>query len=230
MTTSAREPRINLCLLTWNELEGCKIDVPNIPPIFNRVFAIDNSSTDGTVEYLTQRGIEVIIQKSKTYNGAYIDAISEAQNMPLIFFHPKGTINTQSLSTAELAMRNGVDFLLASRITTGAQNEEDHKLIKLRKWFVVFVGIISKLRWGMRKNFYLDDVLHGYRGVSTAFMQSLVLNREGVTADLEMIRHAYGADFVLKKIPVIEVARISGSTHFPAFSTGKRILRFVFTK
>ena len=45
--------KISLCLIVRNELEGCKVDVPNLPfSEFDEVFAIDGGSTDGTIEYL----------------------------------------------------------------------------------------------------------------------------------------------------------------------------------
>jgi len=221
--------KVSLCLLTWNEIAGCKIDIPRIPRIFDRVYAIDNSSIDGTIKYLEQNGIEVIQQSSKSYNGAYRDAIRAAGDSAVVFFHPKGTIDVGSLNVAHTKMKNGIDFLLASRISRGAQNEEDHRLFKPRKWFVIFVALISKIRWGLGKNLYLNDPLHGYRGLSPSFYSDLALKSEGVTADLEMIRHAYKGKFASKTFPVIEIERASGSTHFPAVPTGRKILKFLFT-
>ena len=224
------EVRVSLCLLTWNELEGCKIDIPNIPPVFDRVFALDNSSMDGTAEFLLENGIEVIRQKTKTYNGAYIDAFNECLDSSLVFFHPKGTINVDSLLYAQKVMRSGVDFLLASRISNGAHNEDDSKLFKPRKWFVILVGLASKFKWGMWKRYYLDDPLHGYRGLSMRFIQTLKLKNSGITADIEMIRHAYKGEFKLSVFPVTEVARNHGGTHFPALRTGRKILKYLITE
>lgn len=218
---------LSLCLLTWNEIEGCKMDVPRIPPIFDRIYALDNNSNDGTVEFLNDAGIEVINQESKSYNGAYIDAIHQAKDSSIIFFHPKGTIDIESLEIAVERMRSGVDFLLASRNTRGARNEEDDKTLKPRKWFVILIALISKIRWGISRRVFLDDPLHGYRGLSNQFIKTLVLRENTVTADLEMIRHAYKRSFDIQVIPVKESPRINGSTHFPAFSTGKKILKYI---
>lgn len=206
------------------------MDIPKIPKIFDRIYAIDNSSQDGTVEYLEQNGIEVVRQSSKSYNGAYRDAISVAGDSAVVFFHPKGTIDVESLTVAQTKMKSGTDFLLASRISKGAQNEEDHRLLKPRKWFVIFIALISKIRWGLKKNIYLNDPLHGYRGLSSAFMSNLELHSIGITADVEMIRHAYKGRFTLEVFPVKEIERPDGDTHFPAITTGKKILRYVFWK
>ena len=42
-----------LCLITWNEIDGVKHDVPLIDRSkFDQIYCIDGGSTDGTVEYL----------------------------------------------------------------------------------------------------------------------------------------------------------------------------------
>ena len=230
MTLGTSKVQVSLCLLTWNEVEGCKRDIPRIPVGFDRIYAVDNSSIDGTCDFLAQNGVEVFQQITKSYNGAYIDAIKIAADSAVVFFHPKGTIDVESLSTALGKMKAGGDFVLASRISRGARNEEDYRLIKPRKWFVVFIANTCKIRWGLKSEAYLNDPLHGYRGLSPLFMQTLKLRNVGVTADVEMIRHAYLGDFKLDTFPVIENQRPDGVTHFPAFATGRRILKYVFWK
>jgi len=220
--------RIELCLLVWNELNGCEKDIPSIPPIYDRIYAIDGGSTDGTIEFLNSKMIEVIPQVRRSYNGAYLDALDNFTGEGLVFFHPKGTINVESLVQMRSLMDAGFDFVLASRLLKEAQNEEDTKILRFRKWFVRAVAITAKLRWGLRKRTYLNDPLHGYRGISVKFIESLNLQSEGVTADLEMTKHAYSRKLVATSFPVIESERISGDTHFPAFKTGKMILSYIF--
>ena len=116
MLNEKTSQQVSLCLLTWNEFEGCKIDIPQLPKIYDRVFAVDNSSHDGTKEFLEENGIEVFQQNSKTYNGAYRDAIEIAGDSAVVFFHPKGTVNVNRLRTIFEKMKNGSDFVLASRI------------------------------------------------------------------------------------------------------------------
>lgn len=221
--------KVTLCLLTWNEFKGCEADVPRIPRVFDRIIAIDNSSTDGTVDFLLEQRVEVFKQVTKSYNGAYIDAINLAGDSALVFFHPKGTIDVSTLTVAFEEMKTGTDFLLASRLMKGSRNEEDEKFFKPRKWFVYMVAVACKIKWGSRNKFYLDDPLHGYRGLSSNFIKNLKLRPSATTADIEMIRHAYHAGFLLKKFPVKEFKRPWGDTHFPAFLTGRKILKYLLS-
>jgi len=56
----AREMKITLCLLVFNERSGCEVDVPKLRrDTFDDVYAVDGGSTDGTVEYLESQGIPV---------------------------------------------------------------------------------------------------------------------------------------------------------------------------
>src|SRR5262245_47215914 len=86
--------RLSLCLLTWNEIDGCKLDVPRLPKdAFEEVYAIDGGSTDGTIEYLAEQGIRVIQQETRTYNGAYLSAFRHCTTDALVIYHPKGSID-----------------------------------------------------------------------------------------------------------------------------------------
>jgi hypothetical protein len=51
----------------------------------------------------------------------------------------------------------------------------------------------------------------------------------GVTADLEMVRHAYKTGAAVSEVPVDESEREIGGTHFPAYSTGKALMRYLLT-
>lgn len=82
--------KISLCLMTWNELEGCKIDVPNLPrEAFDETFCIDGGSTDGTVEYLESQKIPVHKQPKKGLNAAYVHANDVATGDAVVVFSQK---------------------------------------------------------------------------------------------------------------------------------------------
>lgn len=222
--------RISLCLLTWDELVGCHHDVPLLPrDLFAEVFAVDAGSTDGTIEYLSERGIRVVTQAARSYNAAYIEAIATYQGDAIVFFHPKGTIDPRSLVEVVLALENGSDFVVASRMLPESENEEDSKWIRHRKWFGQVLSVASSLRWNHYGSPRLTDPLHGYRGCSRKFTDTLVLHNVGVTADLEMVKHAYLTMAHCSEISVTEKVRGDGGTHFPALSTGKQLLRYLMS-
>lgn len=220
--------RVSLCLLTWNEIDGCRLDVPRLPMhAFDEVFALDNGSTDGTAEYLEEAGIRVVRQELPTYNGAYIQAFRECATDALVIFHPKGTIDPASLLNFRPLFEAGADLVIASRIGKGARNEEDDRWVRHRKWFVMALGLTAAVLW-RRRGPMVWDILHGYRGMRRAAFFAIDPTPRGVSMDLEMVARAYRKRLQVRTFPVQERPRTSGSTHFAAWATGKKLLRYLW--
>lgn len=222
-------PNVSLCLLTWNEVYGCRQVVPNLPrELFCEIFAVDGGSTDGTIEYLRSQGIRVVPQRVRSYNSAYIEATDHYSGDAIVFYHPKGTVDAESLPLLVEALSNGADLVVASRMLPGSTNEEDGQLIRYRKWFGQGLSIAASLRWCRDGQPRITDPLHGYRGCSRSFLDSIRFRPTGVTADLEMVRHAYETGATISEIPVAESEREIGGTHFPAYKTGRALISYIF--
>ena len=221
---------IALCLLTWNEIEGCRYDIPRLKfDAFDEIFVIDKGSTDGTVEYLESQGIVVYKQDIPTYNGAYFCAFQHCRSDALILFHPKGSIDPDETLKFRSYFEQGYDLVVASRIISGAVNEEDTKLFRPRKWFVMWLGIVSRLLW-MREGHMIWDVLHGCRGIQKEAFFAMELLSRGVTIDLETVVQVYRKHLPRIEFPVAERARLSGSTHFRALPTGSKMLEYILSE
>ena len=219
---------ISLCLLTWNEIHGCRQAIPALPQEnFTEVFALDGGSTDGTAEFLRESGITVVEQRQRSYNAAYIEALEHYSGEAIVFYHPKGTVDEASLPYLVDKLASGFDFVVASRMLPESRNEEDDQLLRHRKWFGIALSHAASLRWNRSRSTRITDPLHGYRGLSRAFADSFTLHPTGVTADLEMVRAAYCNGARVAEVPVDESGREVGGTHFPALSTGKQLLRYL---
>lgn len=219
--------RVSLCLLTWNELEGCKHDVPLLPRFaFDEVFAIDGGSTDGTVEYLESQGIPVHRQTLPGYNGAYISAFRQCATDALTLFHPKGSIIPTELRKVRPLLEQGYDLVVASRMIPGAVNEEDDRLIKPRKWFVLALAMISSLMWRREGN-PVWDVLHGFRAMRKEAFLAISPLELGLSIDLEMVVRSYRRRLRRIEFAVMERPRLHGDTHFKAFATGKKLIGYL---
>jgi glycosyltransferase involved in cell wall biosynthesis len=219
--------RLSLCLLTWNEVAGCRIAVPGLPRAqFEEVFAVDGGSTDGTVDYLESQGIPVIRQERPGYNAAYACAFRRCATDALVIYHPKGTIDPAEVLKFRPLFEQGYDLVVASRLAAGAANEEDGRLLKPRKWFVIALGLIASLLW-RRRGATVWDVLHGFRGMRPAAFFALPPLESGLSIDLEMVVRAYRKRLSAIEFPVSEARRPSGTTHFKAFSTGRQLLKYL---
>lgn len=220
--------KISLCLLVWNELKGCKIDVPNLPrEEFDEIYAVDGGSTDGTVEYLQTQGITVYRQPKKGLNAAYIHAVEMSSCDAVVVFFPKGAISVSTLKNFRACLESGIDLVVASRNIGGARNEEDKSLIKPRKWGVLCLALVAALFW-RREGYMVRDVLHGYKGFTVSGFRKIAPVDYGLSIDIEMVVRSYRLGLKRAEFPVTEIARPFGATKFKIFPTGMKLLKYLW--
>lgn len=218
---------VALCLITWNELEGCRHDVPLIDRTkFDQIYCIDGGSSDGTAEYLEEQGIQVYKQTAKGLNQACKDGADRCNCDAFIFFHPKGSIPVEDTYKFRRYFEEGYDLVIGSRMIRGAENEEDSKLVKPRKWFVLGLGIIASLLF-RREGYYVRDVLHGFRGMKKSSFMRLEISDMSPSVDIEMVSRSYKHRLKRIEFPTKEKERIAGSTHFKAIPTGKKLIKYL---
>jgi glycosyltransferase involved in cell wall biosynthesis len=219
--------KLALCLVTLNELEGCKQDVPRLPRgEFEQVYAVDGGSTDGTREYLETQGIPVYEQDLRGYNGAYITAFRRCEADALVLFHPKGTIDPSATLRFRSHFEAGAQVVISSRIARGGHNEEDERRLKPRKWATMGLALLSAVLW-RREGPIVWDILHGFRGMSRSAFFAIDPLPRGLSIDLEIVVRSYRLGLRRTEFPVVEGTRQNGTTHFKALPTGKRLLRYL---
>ena len=210
-----------LVLIVWNEVEGCKLDVPRLPRAeFDEVFAIDGGSTDGTVDYLEAQGIPVFRQRRRSLNAAYADAVDRARSEAVVIVFPKGTIDPAFASECCRHLEAGYDLVIASRNVPGAHNEEDEGFFKVRKSGGMALGLFAALLW-RREGWRVRDILHGVKGFTVAAYRRMQVSESGATIDLEMVVRTYRLRVHRIEFPVSEICRPHGETRFPVWSTGR---------
>lgn len=219
--------RISLILITWNELEGCKHDIPLIDRSkFDEIFCIDGGSTDGTVEYLTEQGIPVFRQSAKGLNQACKDGCNHCTTDAFVFYHPKGTIPVEDTYRFRDYYEQGYEFVVGSRMMKGAHNEEDDKFFKPRKWFVIGLGLLAKILFKREGN-TVWDTLHGFRGMTVDAFRRCDISDMSPSIDIEMVCRSYKLKLKRIEFPTTELPRLAGESHFKAFATGKKLLKYM---
>jgi hypothetical protein len=219
--------KTSLCLLVFDELAGCQIDVPRLPrEAFDEIYAVDGGSRDGTVAFLEAQGIPVYPQPKRSINAAYAHAVSRCSTDGLVVFFPKGTLDPACCLTIREKLREGFALVVASRDVPGARNEEDHKLLRPRKWGIQVLSQLASLLW-RREGWRIRDVLHGVKGFTVAAYRRMGIAEVGVTVDLEMAVRAYRLRLPRTEFPVVETARTYSHSRFPIWRTGKRLAWFL---
>jgi glycosyltransferase involved in cell wall biosynthesis len=232
-TARTTTTRISLCLLVWNELHGCTLDVPGLPKEqFDEVYAVDGGSKDGTGEYLKAQGIPVHVQQIRGYNGAMIEAFRRCTTDAVVLYHPKGSIDPQEVLLCRQKLLEGYDLAVGSRIMPGGRNEEDAHFLKPRKWFVMGIATLGAILWKRGRKCkgqpIVMDVLHGFRGMRKEAFFAIDPIPQGLSMDLEMVVRSYKLGFKACEFPSKEKPRPAGDTHFKAWPTGKKLLKYMW--
>ena len=218
--------KISLCLLTLNEIKGCRHDVPLIKrDEFDEIFAIDGGSTDGTIEFLRKEGIVVYNQEKKGFNAAHIQAVNSCKSDAIIFFHPKATVPVSDTLKFRYYFERGYDLIVASRMMNGGRNEEDSKIFRPRKFFILFLALVSAVLW-KRDGRIIWDVLHGFRGIRISAFKKINPLNEGLSIDIESVIRAYKKRIKRIEFPTLELKRVYGKTHFETLPTGIKLIRY----
>ena len=222
--------KISLCLMVWNEVDGCRGDVPKLPrDAFEEIYAVDGGSTDGTVEFLESHGIKVYRQPKKGLNAAYIHAAEMSTCDAVVVFFPKGTIDPRTLRNFRPHFESGHGLVVASRNCHGGRNEEDEKMWRPRKMGVMTLSMGAGLLW-RREGHRVRDVLHGYKGFTLEAFRKINPRDHGLSIDIAMVIRSYRKKIRRFEFPVQEVARSYGETKFKILPTGVRLARYLLSE
>ena len=145
--------KIALIIFTKNERKNSERIFPKISKnVVDAIYVIDGDSSDGTQEFWKSKGVEVFGQNYPGVGGAYESAFKKTKEEALIFFHPDGNMDPNAIKKFAKFLRKGEQFIVATRMTKEAFNEEDVELLKPRKWFCQGLGLITNIFWGRKGN------------------------------------------------------------------------------
>lgn len=212
----------------WNELEGCKLDVPKLPrDAFDELYAVDGGSTDGTVAYLQSQAVPVHQQPREGLNNAYIHAHTVSTGDAVVVFFPKGTTPVEDLRKFRPLFEQGYHLIIASRQIADSVNEEDVRWWRPRKWAVWWLGFLAMCVW-RRNGYWVRDVLQGFKGFTREAFARMKILDHGLSIDIEMVVRSYKLGLKRCEFPTTETPRPHGTTHFKFWSTGKQLLGYLW--
>jgi glycosyltransferase involved in cell wall biosynthesis len=212
--------RCALFISTLNEIEGLRQLFPQIPvDSFDECYALDGGSTDGTIEFFREVGIEVILEVKK---GQIFNAGAHATDCEdLVFFAPDGNENPDDILRLLEKLREGYDMAIASRFMPESRNEEDGKLVPLRAWANRAFTLLVHLRWGG----HLTDTINGFRAVKRRCVLEMGLEPTGFDIEFQMSIRGRKLGYSIVEIPTLEGDRIGGESTAYSIPTGMLMLR-----
>lgn len=118
--------KTTLMALTWNEIEGARVILPQIRREWvDQILVVDGGSTDGTIELARSLGCEVYVQKEPGIRKAYAEAWPLIRGEIVITFSPEGNSLVEKIPQLIAKMKEGYDMVICSRYREGARSEDD---------------------------------------------------------------------------------------------------------
>lgn len=188
--------RVTLFIPIKNEIDGLKVIMPRINRCWvDEIFILDAGSTDGSKEYLTSFGFDVVDQQSKGVKAAFWEAFEQIESDVIIPFSPDGNSIPEDIPRLIEQINNGGDIIIASRYKDGAKSADDNFQSALAN--KVLTGLIN---FFFRSKF--TDGLNMYKAFYKKHLFDLEIDKYK-NDHSEIMLLARGARYGLK---VIEIA------------------------
>ncbi|MES2206966.1 MAG: glycosyltransferase family 2 protein [Pseudomonadota bacterium] len=208
--------KITLLVMTLNEICGMKVIMPRVDrSLLDQIIVVDGGSTDGTIEWSKENGLEVYVQKQQGFRHAYTEVWPQVIGDVVITFSPDGNSIPELIPELIHKMKEGYDMVIASRYLGEAKSEDDDIVTAFGNWF--FTRTVNFLYGGC-----YTDAMVIYRAYRKAMVYELGLGSEDAYALPEKMFgtkiswepllsvRAAKARMTVTEIPGDEPARIGG--------------------
>ncbi len=213
--------KVTLLAPTLNEIEAVRVILPKIKKEWvDEILIIDGGSTDGTIEYCREHGYRVLSQKSRGYGAGMKEGASAAQGDLIIEFPADGNSPPDKIPEVVNKLKQGYDFVVASRYLGGAKSYDDDFLTAKGNW--IFTKLVNLL---FRADY--TDVLIGFRGYRKLAFDGLKMDAAGLSWSIQMPIKFAKRKLKVAEIPADEPKRIGGVRKMKPFKTGWEILKVV---
>jgi glycosyltransferase involved in cell wall biosynthesis len=226
--------------MTLNEIEGMKLIMPRVKREWcQQIIIVDGGSTDGTIEYATEQGYFVYVQKKAGFRHAYIEVLPFVEGDVLLTFSPDGNCIPELIPVLIEKIQEGCDMVIGSRYLNGAKSEDDDIITGFGNW--LFTKTINLLHGGR-----YTDTMGIFRAYRKQLIYDLELDKdEGYTAAERLFRTTISWEPLLSvraakrkikvaEIPADEPRRLGGVRKLKVLQWGGayyfQVLREKFTK
>ena len=211
-----------LIIMIKNEIKGITQLFGKMPfEKFDEVIAIDGMSTDGSVEFLKKKKIDVITQTINGRGQAFRDAFNNTTSDVLVFYGPDGNEDPADITRfiLEFESNKNAGMIVARRLGPGAVNKEDYKLFKPRKWVNIIFNKVANILWN--RNYYVYDTINGFRAITRNTWNAIKIDTDGYTVEYQTTIRCFKKNIQIIEFPTKELQRISANEKgSPALHTG----------
>ncbi len=206
-------------LLVFNEIEGLRALWPRLPVgEFREFFAVDPGSTDGSIEFLRERGVPVVPQSIRGRGVAFRVAAEASRAERLIFFSPDGNEDPDDIVRLDDLLLGGADLAIARRFGPGAVNEEDAEFLRLRARVNETFSVLANRLFYRGPRVY--DTINGFRALRRQALLELQTTVKRFPIEYQITLRSMQRGWKIAEIPTKEGARIGGERKAASWPVG----------
>ncbi|OSM01941.1 putative histidinol-phosphate phosphatase family protein [Magnetofaba australis IT-1] len=195
---------MTLLILTYNEVEGMRVIMPQIDPAWHdELIIMDGGSTDGTLEYARAQGYAIHVQQQPGLGAAYLEGLARATGDIVILFSPDGNSDPARIPDLIEKMRQGYDLAIVSRYLDWAKSTDDDLVTGFGNWlFTKLYNVLFRQK--------VTDLLVIYRAFRRDLVQELGVDHTAISWTTQMMCKAAKQRKRIGEIPGDEPPRIGG--------------------
>lgn len=219
-----------LVLLVLNEIDGLRDCWDEIPiDRFREVVAIDGGSTDGTVEFLTERGIPIRTQNIPGRGVAFRVAADASSAERMVFYSPDGNEDPADIERLDDLLLEGARLAIASRFAVGSVNEEDIHAFRPRAWVNQTLTRIANVVFNDGGPF-VTDTINGFRAIRRRDLLALDTSVKRFPIEYQMSIRCMQRGWPIAELATIEGQRAGGESKAVSWPVGKDHLKVLFSE
>ena len=217
-----------LVLLVLNEIDGLR-QVWNDLPVseFALVIAVDGGSTDGSREFLQEKGIDILEQKISGRGVAFRVAAEVVDTERLVFFSPDGNEDPADIVRLDDLLLQGSHLAIASRFAKGAINEEQDVLRPRARVNKALTWLANRL---FNRGEYITDTINGFRAIRREDLLTLNTSVKRFPIEYQISIRSMQRDWKISEIATIEGQRAGGESKAISWPVGKDHLKVLLTE
>jgi glycosyltransferase involved in cell wall biosynthesis len=199
--------KVSIIVFEMNEIDGMRSIMPQIKPEwYDELIIVDGGSTDGSIEYASEKGYTLFVQKEKGIGAAFNEAVQKATGDIVVLFAPDGSFIPDRIPLMIEKIFQGYDFVNVTRYGYGAKSIDDTPATAFGNWF--FVQMVN-LFFGHQ--FKFTDFLYSYVAFKRQMVNDLKHESNLITWNQILMLKAIKNGYKLIEIPGDEPKRIGGS-------------------
>ncbi len=212
---------ISVVIPCYNEEEGIRVTLADMPDLVDEVVVVDNNCTDRTAEVALAMGAKVVAETKPGYGAAYKAGFRAASGDIIVTMDGDGTYPRSFIPVlVEVLIDEELDFITCDR--TGHKSEEANSFLRVLGNFMLNVAMFALYF------VWLKDSQSGMWVFRRAVLPKLVLTSDGMSFSEELKVEAFRhQDVKAAELPIYYRERI-GESKLNLWRDGFANLLFLF--